>query len=132
MTTRTLDGTWTFRLRGAPRGSAAGRSGPRDPRLKRWMPAAMPGTIHLALQQAGGIPDRFDARNELAVQWIDEQDWELKRELPATAEDCRRSRQELIFEGIDTVATIFLNGKRVGASANMFRRVVCDVRGALK
>jgi beta-mannosidase len=127
MTTRSLDGLWTFRLHGKPRGAA-----PRDARLKRWLPAPMPGTIHLALQKAGVIADPFDGRNELAVQWIDEQDWELRRVIEASAEDCRRARQELVFEGIDTAATILLNGRRVGRSENMFRRVVCDVRGALR
>jgi beta-mannosidase len=127
MTIRALDGLWTFRLHGQPRGAA-----PKDARLRRWLPAPMPGTLHLALQKAGVIADPFDARNELAVQWIDEQDWELRRVVEASPEDCRRSRQELVFEGIDTVATILLNGRRVGRSENMFRRVVCDVRGALR
>ncbi len=127
MTTLSLDGLWHFRIHGAPRGAEAKTAG-----LTRWMPASMPGTVHYALQKLGKIEDPFDDRNELAVQWLDEQDWELRRIVTASAADCARSRQELVFEGIDTAATITLNGKRVGASANMFRRVVCDVRGALK
>jgi beta-mannosidase len=127
MPSTSLSGPWTLHLHGSPRGPAA-----RDPRLRRGVPAEMPGTVHIALMNAGVIPDPYDDRNELAVQWIDQQDWELRRTLTASASDCRRARQELVFEGIDTVATILLNGKRVGASVNMFRRVVCDLRGALR
>lgn len=127
MTIHSLDGDWRMRVHGKPRGAAAPAA-----RLRRWMPIAVPGTVHVALQRAGVIPDPFESRNELEVQWIDEQDWELARTIEATAEDCARARQELIFEGIDTVAQVRLNGRVVGRSANMFRRVVCDVRGALK
>src|SRR5215471_20535502 len=122
MSTRSLDGPWQFRCPHAPRGSA-----PRAISLKNWMPARVPGTVHFHLQKLGKIPDPYDARNELEVQWVDEQDWELWRTVRATAADCGRSRQELIFDGLDTVATISLNGRVVGRSANMFRQVVCDV-----
>jgi beta-mannosidase len=95
------------------------------------MPAKMPGTIHFHLQKLGKIPDPYDDRNELDVQWVDEQDWELRRTVRASAADCRRSRQELVFDGIDTIAAVLLNGRVVGRSANMFRQVVCDVAGVL-
>jgi beta-mannosidase len=91
----------------------------------------MPGTVHFHLQRLGKIPEPYDSRNELDVQWVDEQDWELRRTVRATAADCRRSRQELVFDGLDTVATISLNGRIVGRSVNMFRQVVCDVAGLL-
>ena len=91
----------------------------------------MPGTVHFHLEKLGKIPDPFHGRNELEVQWVDEQDWELRRSVSATSDDCRRTRQELVFDGLDTVATISLNGRVVGRSVNMFRRLVCDVRGVL-
>jgi beta-mannosidase len=92
----------------------------------------MPGTIHHALHRLGKIEDPHVARNELDVQWIDQQDWELAKSVEVTREDCQRARQELVFDGLDTIATIFLNGKKVGHSVNMFRQVICDVRGVLK
>jgi beta-mannosidase len=95
------------------------------------MPAKMPGTIHHHLERLGKIPDPRRGRNELDVQWVDQQDWELARTVRASERDCLRRRQELIFDGLDTVAIISLNGRVVGRSANMFRQVVCDVRRAL-
>jgi beta-mannosidase len=96
------------------------------------MRATMPGSVHFQLHNLKKIPDVHRDRNELAVQWVDRQTWELRRIFQASAADCRRNRQELIFDSVDTVATVWLNGKRVGASANMFRQLVCDVRGVLK
>jgi beta-mannosidase len=95
------------------------------------MPATMPGTIHHHLQKLRKIPDPYYGRNELGVLWVDEQDWELRKTVRAGEGDCRSTRQELIFDGLDTVATVFLNGKKVGQSVNMFRQVVCNVAGVL-
>ena len=126
MTTIPLNGSWTFRAT-ALRGAA-----PRDAGLTKWLPATMPGTIHFQLQRLGIIADPFIGRNELAVQWIDEQDWELRHEFTATDADCAQPRQELICEGIDTVCTVQLNGREIGASVNMFRQLCLDVREALR
>src|SRR5947209_5203376 len=123
MTTIPLDGPWQFRLVKNVNNHSA---------FARWMPATVPGTVHHHLQLLGKIPDPHDGRNELELQWIDQQDWEWSREIDVPAEVIQLARQELIFDGLDTVATIFLNGKEVGRSANMFRQVVCDVRGVLR
>jgi beta-mannosidase len=127
MSIHTLDGSWHFRIHGALRGGAPRRLG-----LDQWMPARMPGTIHYHLQKLGRIADPYLDRNELAVQWIDEQDWELQRTVKASTADCACARQQLVFDGLDTVATVFLNGRKVGHSVNMFRQVVVDVGGVLR
>ncbi len=120
-----LAGRWEFRLQGRPKGEI-----PLG--LTHWMPAEVPGTVHFQLGKAKKIPDPFYAQNERDLQWIDQQDWEWSRSFSASEEDCAQSRQELIFDGIDTIAEIFLNGRRIGRSVNMFRRVVCDARGILR
>ena len=38
----------------------------------------------------------------------------------------------LVFEGLDTVATVLVNGVKVGQSTNMFHRYIFNVKGALK
>jgi len=119
-----LSGTWKFRL--------ARRRGEVPAKVERWMEGRVPGTVHGGLERAGKIADPWFGMNELDLQWIDRQDWEWMRTFAATAEDCARGRQDLIFDGLDTVATVFVNGRKVGRSVNMFRQVVCDVRGVLK
>ena len=41
-------------------------------------------------------------------------------------------RFQLIFEGLDTFATIWLNGQELGSSSNMFREAVFDVTSQLR
>jgi hypothetical protein len=96
------------------------------------MKATMPGTVHGNLERLGKLADTHRDRNELDAQWVDRLDWELYREFDASPADCARARQQLVFDSIDTVATVHLNGKKVGRSANMFRPTVCNVRGALR
>src|SRR3954471_1359619 len=124
MSERSLAGQWQFRCPHALRGDA-----PKGVRVTSWMPATMPGTIHFNLQKAGKIADPLYGRNELDVQWVDQQDWELRRFFNVSASDVRRERQEIAFTALDTVASVFLNGAPVGHSVNAFREVVCDVRG---
>jgi beta-mannosidase len=127
MFTSPLDGPWQFRLHGKP-----SQSVPDGLNLTRWMPASIPGTVHHQLHVLKKIDDPHYGRNELQQQWIDQQDWEWQRTFHIPAENLATTRQEIIFDGIDTVATIYLNGKEIGRSINMFRQIVCDVRGILR
>ena len=99
MATYSLDGKWMFRVAGALKGSA-----PKIAKLDAWMPVLMPGTLHYALQKLKKTPDAFYSRNELDLQWIDEQDWEIRRKISVPGPDCGKLRQQLVFDGIDTVA----------------------------
>ena len=75
-----LDGPWQFRLAGKRNGRGAAQ---RDASLSRWMPCTVPGTVHHHLHRLKKIPDPFFSRNELKLQWIDEQDWEWTCAAPA-------------------------------------------------
>jgi beta-mannosidase len=105
---------------------------PRSLGLDRWMTARVPGTLHYHLQKLKKIPDPFNSRNELEVQWVDEQDWEMRKIIRLSQRDCDCSRRQLIFDGIDTVAEIHVNGHFLAHSRNMFRRVVCEAGKALR
>lgn len=96
-----------------------------------WLPAEVPGHVHLDLQAAGVIPDPFERMHEAGVQWVDQEDWtyrcrfvwEPKDDLP---------RRVLRFEGLDTIATISLNGEVIGHSANMHVPLELDVTDRLQ
>ncbi|MGQ3053032.1 MAG: glycosyl hydrolase 2 galactose-binding domain-containing protein [Roseateles sp.] len=95
-----------------------------------WLPAAVPGTAHGALLAAGRIPDPFFGRNEAEVRWVGERRWAWR--LGFDVEGELAPHEELVFEGLDTYCTAWLNGERLFASDNMFvpRRV--DVRPHLR
>lgn len=118
---------WRFRACG---GDAAVRRA--HPEVTRWMPAHVPGSTHGQLFALKKIPDPYHDRNELDLQWIDQLDWEFRCDVDVGADACTRARQELVCEGLDSVATVRVNGTVVGRSVNMFRQVVCDLRGVLK
>jgi beta-mannosidase len=43
-----------------------------------WIPTTVPGEVHVALLEAGRIPDPFKSDHELLVQWVAETDWEFE------------------------------------------------------
>lgn len=96
------------------------------------IPARVPGTIHGALLAAGLIPDPYWGDNEKAVQWIGRTDWQFQCVFDADAAVLAHEHIELACDGLDTVATVTLNGKVVGESANQHVRQRFDVRGVLK
>jgi beta-mannosidase len=92
----------------------------RDTTSKVWLPAIVPGCVHTDLLRAKQISDPFYGTNELGLQWIEERDWEYKTAFTASAALLAESEIELVADGLDTVATVYLNGKKIAATENMF------------
>ncbi|MCU0792611.1 MAG: glycoside hydrolase family 2 protein [Opitutaceae bacterium] len=97
-----------------------------------WLPATVPGCVHTDLLRAGKIPDPFHGTNELSLQWIEERDWEYRAEFTAPPSLLAEEVVELCADGLDTVATVFLNGKKIAATENMFVAWRWDVRRHLR
>lgn len=93
------------------------------------IPAAVPGVVHTDLLAAGLIPDPYLDDNEALLAWIGLVDWTYRTSFtaPAGAHD----RHELVFDGLDTVATVSLGGTIVGEVANQHRTHRFDVTGLL-
>ncbi len=100
--------------------------------MKESIPASVPGDTHSALLAAGKIPDPYWAANELEVQWVGREDWAYERGFDVGAEILREQRVELVFESLDTIAEVFLNGKSAGRADNMFVRWRFDAKRFLK
>ncbi|MFI8631026.1 glycosyl hydrolase 2 galactose-binding domain-containing protein [Microbacterium sp. NPDC077663] len=92
--------------------------------------AAVPGSIHVDLLAAGRIPDPFHGNNEALLAWIGLVDWTYRTTFVWTPDGAER--HDLVFEGIDTVATIRLNGSVVGEVANQHRSYRYDVAALLR
>ena len=73
------------------------------------------------------IEDPFYRDNEKKLQWIGKTDWEYETTFAVTPGLLRRENIELVFDGLDTYAEIFLNDTRLLNTNNMFRtwRVSC-------
>jgi beta-mannosidase len=96
-----------------------------------WLPAQVPGHVHLDLIQNGIIADPFVQMNELGCQWVDDAEWSYRTKFDWSPKE-GLPRRELKFEGLDTVCTVFLNGKKIAEHDNMFVPLSLDVTKSLK
>ncbi|HEY4431930.1 MAG TPA: glycoside hydrolase family 2 protein, partial [Paenibacillus sp.] len=85
-----------------------------------WLPATVPGTVHTDLLKNRKIEDPFYGTNEHDLQWIDKKDWEYRATVQLGEEWSGLTRTELIFEGLDTYADVYVNDVQVLSADNMF------------
>jgi beta-mannosidase len=93
-----------------------------------WIDVPVPGDVHRALLAAGHIEDPFYDRNEDKCAWIEDREWWYRLDFRGPQQPLQSDeRLLLVFHGLDTFATVWLNGKELGRHANMFREAVFDV-----
>jgi beta-mannosidase len=97
-----------------------------------WLPAKVPGSVHIDLLASGRIPDPFAADNEKRVQWVAESDWEYRYSFTCAPELLAEDQIFLVCDGLDTLATVSLNGQELGRTDNMFRQYRWDVKTLLR
>lgn len=78
------------------------------------------------------IPDPFVDLNEKEVQWVAEKDWEYKTSFHVGSDAGSLNTYELVFEGLDTFAAVYLNEKKILESDNMFRTYTVDVKDIIE
>jgi beta-mannosidase len=106
-----IDQGWEFRQLAPPANNTDGR----------WRPAQVPGDVHLDLLRNKLIPDPFYRDNEAKLQWIEGASWEYRTTINISPETLKRQNLELVFEGLDAYAEVFLNDVQVLTANNMFR-----------
>jgi len=116
MRIQSLAGVWAFRQAGT----------------QEWLPASVPGCVHTDLLALGRIPDPFAGDNEKRVAWVAEADWEYRYQFDAAPDLIHSPHIWLVCDGLDTLATVSLNGHTLGYTANMFRQYRWDVKPLLK
>ena len=94
--------------------------------------AIIPGTVHTDLFQNQLIPDPFFGANEKQLQWIENGNWEYETHFTLSESELKNQNIDLEFEGLDTYATVFLNGKVVLEADNMFRKWTISSKSNLK
>ena len=96
------------------------------------LPAQVPGDHYSDLLRAGKIPDPYYRDNNQAVQSAAKTGWVYERTFEVTPQQLAMKNVELVCHGLDTFATVTLNGTKLGSTNNMFRTWVFDVRKVLK
>ncbi|MFN2532451.1 MAG: glycoside hydrolase family 2 protein [Pyrinomonadaceae bacterium] len=97
-----------------------------------WHPAAVPGCVHTDLLDDKLIDDPFYRDNEKKLQWIGKTDWEYQTSFVVAPEVLTRDNVDLIFEGLDTYANVFLNDVPLLNADNMFRTWRVDCKRLLR
>lgn len=92
-----------------------------------WMTAAVPGDVHSALIERKLIEHPYYGHNDIKCRWVEEKEWWYRTKFQLDEELSGDERLELVFEGLDTFATVYVNGLELGRTANMHRRYVYDV-----
>jgi beta-mannosidase len=96
-----------------------------------WIPVAVPGGVHGALLAAGRIEHPFYGANERKDSWIETKEWWYRARFAAPRHE-PGARVRLRFEGLDTVADVWLNGEPLGHHENQFRPAEFDVAALLE
>jgi len=91
--------------------------------------ATVPGEVHTDLLAAGVIVDPLDADNEALVAWVGRTDWTYVATFSWA--DNGHARHDLVAEGLDTMATVTVNGTVVGRTRNQHRTYRFDVTALL-
>lgn len=92
----------------------------RDAAGGAWRKAVVPGCVHRDLLREGELIDPFWARNEHQVQWVGEKEWEYRTSFEVGADLATHEHLDLVADGLDTLVTLFVNGRKIGGGENMF------------
>ncbi|WP_113653503.1 beta-mannosidase [Pedobacter namyangjuensis] len=98
----------------------------------KWYPAKVPGEVHLDLLRNKLIDDPFYRDNEKKLQWIEKENWNYKTTFDVSSALLAKKHIDLVFDGLDTYAEVYLNDKPLLKADNMFRQWSANVKALLK
>lgn len=104
----------------------------KNSKENKWLTATVPGTVHLDLMNNKIIPDPYKDENEKKVQWVENEDWDYQTSFTISSKELANQNIELVFNGLDTFSEIYLNGKLLQSTDNMFRKWTIPVKQNLK
>ncbi|NJN99019.1 MAG: hypothetical protein HC875_35465, partial [Anaerolineales bacterium] len=125
------------------------------PAVTAWLPATVPGNVRTDLLALDRIPDPFFGEQYKESLWVEDVDWwyRCRIEPPHENDPLRPSHEDaisssfllppssflspasrafLIFEGIDYLSAIFVNGSEVARHEGMFSHQTIEITAALR
>lgn len=96
------------------------------------MQVDVPSVIIADMYEEGRIPHPYYSDVEPSLLWIPQREWVYTLNFDADDNVIKEDVIELVFEGLDTYADVWLNGKHLFYADNMFRTWTCDVEDILK
>ncbi len=125
--TRELAQGWRLQLVQPGDGAPAGLVGLE-------LPARVPGCVHLDLLAAGRLADPDVGLNAQNQEWVGRSVWRYATDVAWAPEPtgAEPGQVDLVFDGLDTVAEVRLNGELLGRTQNMHRCHRFDVTTQLQ
>ena len=99
----------------------------REAGASLWYPASVPGSVYADLLAAGAMEDPYWKANEEAALRRMDQDYEYRTTFSVSREMLQQEKVLMRFDGLDTLADIYLNGEILGSANNMHRYWEFDV-----
>ena len=99
---------------------------------QREIPAQVPGSVLHDLLENGLIPDPFQGENEYDARDLFDRDYAYTRSFQLSAAFLAREHVTLYCQGLDTLATVYINGQEAGQADNMHRSWRFDVKRLLR
>ena len=87
--------------------------------------ATVPGGIHLDLYRVGLISNPYYGMNSLSCEWTESRWWCYTREIEIEKRRC--NKRELVFEGLDCLCEVFIDGVSYGEHDNAFTPMRIDI-----
>lgn len=95
---------------------------------KVWQKAEVPGCVHTDLMSNQKIADPYYRDNERGMQWIGEKDWDYQTTFNVSDSLLKNENVNLVFEGLDTYADVYINDVKVLEADNMHRKWIIDCK----
>jgi beta-mannosidase len=96
-----------------------------------WVPASVPGNIQADLEAAHQLKPMWYGAWDPRLYDVAQKDWWYRKDFVPAA-SLAGQRVTLVFEGVDEDCEVWLNGRKLGSNAGMFRRFWFDVADVLK
>ncbi|XP_059473600.1 beta-mannosidase-like isoform X2 [Neocloeon triangulifer] len=95
--------------------------------------AIVPGGIFNDLQKEGVLGDELFYRfGDTENRWVSRDNWTFHTEFNTSEDILKSAKTNLVFDGINSVADVFFNGKKLCGCKNMFTRFVFPITDILK
>lgn len=92
----------------------------------------VPSIVQTNLCEAGLIPHPYLGKVEQDLQWIPQRKWDYSLNFNVDEKVFGKDNIDLVFNGLDTYADVWLNGEKILHSDNMFKQYSKDVKNLLK
>ena len=99
---------------------------PAEKDLERYIDVPVPMDLNVAMEKRGLISDPNVGVNSLQARWVGQQYWCYYKTFEVD-DDALSTRCWLVFDRLDYVAEIYLNGTKIGSHENAFMPCRIDV-----